>query len=124
MPLRICRNQRILFVREVSGHSIAMHGFGTEVKTILMTCPVLDDLLPRAALPPRPGTYIWQGTLIEERDPGCEPVQTRYWVGTLVALTKSDLTRVFDEFGDPDSAGQILTAAMHAATQLEQAEQE
>ncbi len=63
MPLRICPNQQILFVRELAGYSIASHGSGTDVKAILIACPVLNHLLPRGALPTVPGSYLWQGTL-------------------------------------------------------------
>lgn len=122
MPLRICPNQRILFIRDVAGQSIAVHGFGTEVKRTLVICPVLDDLLPRAALPPQACTYLWQGTLVEEKDPESEPVQNRYWVGTVVPLSQTDVTVVLREFGDPTGAEQILIAALHAASKLERSE--
>ncbi len=75
MPLRICPNQQILFVHEHTGHSIALHGSGTEVKAILIACPILNDLLPRWAIPTVPGPYLWQGTLVEETDPESGQVQ-------------------------------------------------
>jgi hypothetical protein len=48
MPLRICPDQQILFVHEATGYSIALHGAGIDVKGLLMNCPVLNELLPRA----------------------------------------------------------------------------
>ena len=120
MPLRICPNQQILFVHEVTGYSIALHGSGTDVKTILIACPVLNDLLPRGALPTVPGPYLWQGTLVEETDWESGQVQTRYWVGTVLPLQQADVTTIFTEFGDRSSAGLILIAAFRAASTLEE----
>jgi hypothetical protein len=120
MSLRVCRNQQILFVHELNGCSIALHGAGTDVKAILIACPVLNDLLPRAALPTVPGPYLWQGTLVEETDWESGQVQTRYWVGTVVPLREADVTTIFTEFGDRASAGLILIAAFQAVTILEE----
>jgi hypothetical protein len=120
MPLRICPNQQILFVHEVSGYSIALHGAGTDVKAILITCPILNDLLPREALPTVPGPYLWQGTLVEDTDPDSEQMQTRYWVGTVVLLREADVTTIFTEFGDRANAGLILIAAFQAVSTLEE----
>jgi hypothetical protein len=120
MPLRICPNQQILFVHEVTGYSIALHGSGTDVKAILIACPILNDLLPRAALPTVPGPYLWQGTLVEETDPESGQVQTRYSVGTVLPLQQADVTTIFTEFGDRSSAGLILIAAFRAASTLEE----
>ncbi len=120
MPLRICPNQQILFVHEVTGYSIALHGSGTDVKAILIACPILNDLLPRAALPTVPGPYLWQGTLVEETDWESGQVQTRYSVGTVLPLQQADVTTIFTEFGDRSSAGLILIAAFRAASTLEE----
>jgi hypothetical protein len=120
MSLRVCRNQQILFVHELNGCSIALHGAGTDVKAILIACPVLNDLLPRAALPTVPGPYLWQGTLVEETDWESGQVQTRYWVGTVVPLREADVTTIFTEFGDRASAGLILIAAFQAVSTLEE----
>jgi hypothetical protein len=60
---------------------MALHGYGTDVKALLIACPVLNDLLPGGALPTVPGAYLWQGTLVEETDPESGQVQARYWVG-------------------------------------------
>ena len=120
MPLRICPNQQILFVHEVTGYSIALHGSGTDVKALLIACPVLNDLLPRAALPTVPGPYLWQGTLVEETDWESGQVQTRYWVGTVLPLQQADVTTIFTEFGDRSNAGLILIAAFRAASTLEE----
>jgi len=120
MSLRVCRNQQILFVHELNGCSIALHGAGTDVKAILIACPVLNDLLPRAALPTVPGPYLWQGTLVEETDWESGQVQTRYWVGTVVPLREADVTTIFTEFGDRASAGLILIAAFQAVSILEE----
>jgi hypothetical protein len=38
MPLKICRDQQILFVQETTGYSIALHGAGTDVKGLLTNC--------------------------------------------------------------------------------------
>jgi hypothetical protein len=83
MPLKICPNQQILFVQEMTGYSIALHGAGIDVKRLLIGCPLLNDLFPRGALPVLPGSYLWQGTIVEESDPNSGQVQTRYWVGTV-----------------------------------------
>ena len=120
MPLKICPNQQILFVRETTGYSIALHGAGTEVKGLLMNCPVLNDLLPRAALPTKAGTYLWQGTLVEESDPKTGQVQIRYWIGAVLPLTETDVTTIFSRFGDRASATLILMAAFRAASRLEE----
>lgn len=120
MPLRICPKQQILFVHERTGYSIALHGSGAEVKAILIACPILNDLLPRGALPAVPGPYLWQGTLVEETDPDSGQVHTRYWVGTVFPLRESDVTTIFTEFGDRSSAGLILIAAFRAASTLEE----
>jgi hypothetical protein len=120
MPLRICANQQILFVHEVTGYSMALHGSGTDVKALLIACPVLNDLLPGCALPTVPGPYLWQGTLVEETDPESGQVQTRYWVGTLLPLKETDVTAIFAKFGDRASAGSILIAAFRAASKLEE----
>ena len=58
MPLKICPNQQLLFVHQSTGYSIALHGAGTDVKNLLMDCPILNDLLPRGALPSIPGSYL------------------------------------------------------------------
>jgi hypothetical protein len=120
MSLRVCRNQQILFVHELNGCSIALHGAGTDVKAILITCPILNDLLPREALPTVPGPYLWQGTLVEENDPENGQVQTRYWVGTVVPVREADVTSIFTGFGDRSSATLILMAAFRAASKLEE----
>jgi hypothetical protein len=120
MPLNICRNQQILFVHEPAGYSIALHGSGTDVKAILITCPVLNDLLPQDTLPRVPGSYLWQGTLVEETEPESEHVQSRYWVGSVLPLEPADVTTVFAEFGDRASAGLILIAAFRAVCKLEE----
>ena len=77
-----------------------LHGAGTEVKALLISCPVLNDLLPGGALPTVPGPYLWQGTLVEETDPESAEVQTRYWVGTVLPLKETDVTTIFAKFGD------------------------
>ncbi len=120
MPLKICPNQQILFVLETTGYSIALHGAGTDVKGLLMNCPVLNDLLPRGALPTKPGPYLWQGTLVEESDPQNGHVQTRYWIGGVSPLTEPDVTTIFTKFGDRASATLILMAAFRAASKLEE----
>ncbi|MBA2251544.1 MAG: hypothetical protein H0W13_02385 [Nitrospirales bacterium] len=120
MPLRICPNQQILFVHEHTGYSMALHGSGTEVKSILIACPILNDLLPRRALPTVPGTYLWQGTLVEETDPESGQVPNRYWVGTVLPVSEADVTTIFTKFGDRTSAGQILIAAFRASSRLEE----
>ena len=120
MPLRICPNQQILFVHEVTGYSMALHGSGTEVKALLIGCPVLNELLPAGALPTLPGTYLWQGTLIEETDPKSGQVQTRYWVGSVLPVTEADVTSIFTQFGDRASATLIRMAAFRAASKLEE----
>ena len=120
MPLKICPNQQILFVLETTGYSMALHGAGTEVKALLISCPVLNDLLPRAALPTLPGTYLWQGTLLEETDPKTGEVQTRYWLGGVLPIREADVTSIFAEFGDRASAMLILMAAFRAASKLEE----
>lgn len=119
MPLRICRNQQILFVHETTGYSMALHGAGIDVKGLLMHCPVLNDLLPRDALPTKPGPYLWQGTLVEESDPHDGHVQTRYWIGGVLPVTETDVTSIFTKFGDRASATVILMAAFRAASKLE-----
>ena len=100
MPLRISANQQILFVHEVTGYSMALHGSGTDVKALLIACPVVNDLLPGCALPTVPGPYLWQGTLVEETDPQSGHVQIRYWVGTVLPLKETDVTTIFAKFGD------------------------
>jgi hypothetical protein len=118
MPLRICANQQILFLHEVTGYSMALHGSGTDVKALLIACPILNDLLPRCALPTVPGPYLWQGTLVEETDPESGDMQTRYWVGTVLPLKEPDVATIFAKFGDRASAGMILIAAFRAASKL------
>lgn len=120
MPLKICPNQQILFVQETTGYSIALHGAGTDVKALLIGCPFLNELLPRGALPTSPGPYLWQGTLVEESDPKSGQVQTRYWVGTVVAVRESDVTTIFTKFGDRASANLILIAVFRTASKLEE----
>ena len=120
MPLRICADQQILFVHEETGYSIALHGSGAEVKVILIECPILNDLLPGGALPTVPGPYLWQGTMVEETEPPCGKVHTRYWIGTVLPLTQADVTTIFTEFGDRATAGLILIAAFRAASRLEE----
>jgi len=120
MPLRICPNQQILFVHERTGYSMALHGAGTDVKGLLIACPILNELLPRHELPTNPGTYLWQGTLVEQNDPENGQVQTRYWVGTVVPVREEDVTSVFTGFGDRSSATLILMAAFRAASHLEE----
>jgi hypothetical protein len=120
MPLKICPNQQILFVHETTGYSMALHGAGTDVKVLLMNCPVLNDLLPRGALPTKPGSYLWQGTLVEESDPQNGHVQTRYWIGGVLPVTEADVTTIFTKFGDRASASLILMAAFRAASKLEE----
>ena len=119
MPLRICPNQQILFVHEHTGYSMALHGSGTDVKAILIACPILNDVLPRRTLPIVPGPYLWQGTLVEEADPENGHVEERFWIGTVVPLREADVTTIFTEFGDRASAGLILMAAFRAASKLE-----
>ena len=123
MPLKICPSQQILFVQETTGYSIALHGAGTDVKGLLMNCTVLNDLLPRSALPTKPGPYLWQGTLVEESDPKNGRVHTRYWIGVAVPLTDADVTSIFTKFGDRASATLILMAAFRAACRLEEMNQ-
>ena len=120
MPLKICPNQQILFVQETTGYSIALHGAGTDVKGLLMNCPVLNELLPQGALPTKPGPYLWQGTLVEESDPNDGHVQTRYWIGAVLPVTEADVTTIFTKFGDRASATLILIAAFRAASKLEE----
>ena len=120
MPLKICPNQQILFVQETTGYSIALHGAGTDVKGLLMNCPVLNDLLPRETLPTRAGPYLWQGTLVEESDPKNGHVGTRYWIGAVSPVTEADVTTIFTTFGDRASATLILMAAFQAAIKLEE----
>jgi hypothetical protein len=120
MPLKICPNQQILFVQETTGYSIALHGAGTDVKGLLMNCPVLNDLLPRGALPTKPGPYLWQGTLVEESDPKDGQVQTRYWIGAVTSVREADVTTIFTKLGDRASATLILMAAFRAASKLEE----
>ena len=120
MPLKICPNQQILFVQETTGYSIALHGAGTDVTGLLVNCPVLNDLLPRGALPTKPGSYLWQGTLVEESDPQNGHVQTRYWIGGVLPVTEADVTTIFTKFGDRVSASLILMAAFRAASKLEE----
>jgi hypothetical protein len=120
MPLRICPNQQILFVHEITGYSMALHGAGTDVKGLLIACPILNELLPRHELPTSPGPYLWQGTLVEENDPENGQVQTRYWVGTVVPVREADVTSIFTGFGDRSSATLILMAAFRAASKLEE----
>jgi hypothetical protein len=103
---------------QTTGYSMALHGAGTEVKALLISCPVLNDLLPGGALPTVPGPYLWQGTLVEETDPESAEVQTRYWVGTVLPLKETDVTTIFAKFGDRASAGLILIAAFRAASKL------
>jgi len=92
----------------------------TDVKVLLMNCPVLNDLLPRGALPTKPGSYLWQGTLVEESDPQNGHVQTRYWIGGVLPVTEADVTTIFTKFGDRASASLILMAAFRAASKLEE----
>lgn len=120
MPLKICPNQQILFVQETTGYAMALHGAGTDVKGLLMDCPVLNDLLPRGALPTKAGTYLWQGTLVEESDPKNGHVQTRYWIGAMLPVTETDVATLFSTFGDRASATLILMAAFRAASRLEE----
>ena len=120
MPLTICPNQQILFIVETTGYSIALHGAGTEVKALLITCPMLNELLPRSALPTLPGTYLWQGTLLEESDPKTGQVQTRYWLGSVLPVKEADVSSIFAQFGDRASATLILMAAFRAASKLEE----
>jgi hypothetical protein len=120
MPLKICPNQQILFVHQATGYSIALHGAGTDVKNLLMNCPVLNKLLPWGALPTIPGFYLWQGTLVEESDPKSGQVQNRYWVGTVLPVGEPDVTTIFTEFGDHSSATLILMAAFRAASKLKE----
>jgi hypothetical protein len=120
MPLRICPNQQILFVHEITGYSMALHGAGTDVKGLLIACPILNELLPRHELPTSPGPYLWQGTLVEENDPENGQVQTRYWVGIVVPVREADVTSIFTGFGDRSSATLILMAAFRAASKLEE----
>jgi hypothetical protein len=54
MPLRICPNQQILFVHEIAGYSMALHGAGTDVKGLLIACPILNELLHGMSSPPVP----------------------------------------------------------------------
>jgi hypothetical protein len=120
MPLRICPNQQILFVHEITGYSMALHGAGTDVKGLLIACPILNELLLRHELPTSPGPYLWQGTLVEENDPENGQVQTRYWVGTVVPVREAAVTSIFTGFGDRSSATLILMAAFRAASKLEE----
>jgi hypothetical protein len=66
-----------------------------------------------------PGPYLWQGTLVEGRDPKSAHVQTRYWVGAVVPVREADVTTLFTEFGDRASATLILIAAFRVACKLE-----
>ena len=120
MPLKICPNQQILFVYQATGYSIALHGAGTDVKNLLINCPVLNELLPQGALPTIPGPYLWQGTLVEESDPKSGQVENRYWLGTVLAVEEPDVTTIFTEFGDRSSATLILMAAFRAASKLKE----
>src|SRR5688500_2987267 len=94
MPLRMCPNQQIVFVHQATGYSIALHGAGTDVKNLLINCPVLNELLPRDALPTIPGSYLWQGTLVEESDPKSGQVHNRYWVETVLPVEEPDVTAI------------------------------
>jgi hypothetical protein len=120
MPLKICPNQQILFVHQASGYALALHGAGTDVKTLLINYPILNELLPRAALPTIPGSYLWQGTLVEEGDPNSGRVENRYWLGTVVPVEEPDVTTIFTEFGDRASATLILMAAFRATSKLKE----
>ena len=120
MPLKICPNQQILFVHQATGYSIALHGAGTDVKNLLINCPVLNELLPQGALPTIPGSYLWQGALVEESDPKSGQVENRYWLGTVLAVEEPDVTTIFSTFGDRASATLILVAAFRAASRLEE----
>jgi hypothetical protein len=100
-----------------------LHGAGTDVKSLLIKCPILNDLLPWAALPAKPGPYLWQGTLVEESDPQNGHVEARYWTGVAVPLTQADVTGIFTKFGDRASATVIMMAAFRAACRLEEMNQ-
>jgi hypothetical protein len=82
MPLKICPNQQILFVQETTGYSIALHGAGTDVKGLLMNCPVLNHVLPRGALPTKPGP------LFVARDV-CRRKRSEGWAGANPLLDRS-----------------------------------
>lgn len=70
MPLRIYPDQRILFIREPSGKAFALHGYGKHTQALLLSSPLLNHLLPCSLLRVQRGCYLWEGTLVEQVEPG------------------------------------------------------
>ena len=114
MPLKIYRNQRLLFSRSAHGEMLALHGSGEAITRVLLKTPVLYDLSPMT-FPKRHGCYIWEGTLVEESDTDAPSVISRFWPGSLQEVAAVDLTDIFIGFGDYTIGQAILMATYKAS---------